>query len=149
MVAVTLHLASQVVISNFKYPTDPSNPYVYGHTAMDINHIIHRIREVASFHPEREDLYIQVICSEHDYWPLPWYLRDFKNVGWWDHVDIETPLAPLIVASPDMEGSLINKMYTVPPTGEKFLYVPLFEEGTVIRPGVEIKGYIRQDYWSF
>ena len=144
-----LHLVSQVVLTNYRYPAHPSNPYVYGHTAMDINHMIHRIREAASFHPESKDLYIQVICSEHDYWPLPWYLRDFKNVGWWDRVDTESPLAPLIISSPDLEDQLIIKMYTMPAPGEKYLYIPLFDVGTQIRPGVTINGYIRQDYWGF
>jgi predicted membrane-bound mannosyltransferase len=116
---------------------------------MDVFAIVNRIRQVAIFHPEGKKVYIQVICSNHDYWPLPWYLRDFKNVGWWDHVDVKIPLAPVIIASPDLESALIDKMYKIPAPGEKYLYVPLFKKKMELRPGIEIMGFIRQDYKGF
>jgi len=146
---IFLCMIAQTSLSNYKLPADPSNPYVYGHTGMDIFQMIERIGDVAVFHAEGNEIYIQVICSGNDYWPLPWYLRDYKNVGWWDHVDIETPLAPLIIASPDLDEDLIDMIYTRPPPGEKYLYVSLFEEHTELRPGVEIKAYVRQDYRGF
>ena len=146
MSGIFLCMIGQTSLSNYKLPADPSNPYVYGHTGMDIFKMIERISDVAVFHPEGNEIYIQVICSGNDYWPLPWYLRDYKNVGWWDHVDTETPLAPLIIASPDLEEHLIDMIYTRPLPGEKYLYVPLFEEHTELRPGVEIKAFVRQDY---
>ena len=54
-------------------------------------------------HPDGTDLYIEVISPEHDYWPLPWYLRAYPNVGWWSEVDMNVRAAPLIIAKPEAE----------------------------------------------
>jgi uncharacterized protein (TIGR03663 family) len=146
---VVAFLAFQVLYSNYKYPAHSSNPYIYGHTGMDIFSMTERIKEVTGFHPDGRDLYIQVIATGSDYWPLPWYLRKFNNVGWWDHVDYVTPLAPVIIVSPDQEESLIKKMYELPKPGEKYLYIPLFEEHWELRPGIKIHGFVRSDHWGF
>ncbi len=148
VIVVALYLITQVIYTNYKYPSHPSNPYVYGHTTSDVFHMVDRIKNISDINPEEKDLYILVICSENDYWPLPWYLREFNHVGWWSRIDSDTPLAPLIVVSPDLIELLIEKMYTQPKPGEKYLYVPLFDEGTELRPGVMINGYVRMDYHS-
>lgn len=146
LLVAAIYLLFQVYMTNTIYPAEPTNPYVYAHTCMDIYHMCSRIEEVTSNGTQGKDIYLQVLSPEHDYWPLPWYLRKYSNVGWWDHVDMETPLAPLIIASPVLEETLIDKMYRLPEPGERYLYVPLFDEGTELRPGVKINGYIRQDF---
>lgn len=138
-------LLFQVLMTNTKYPADSSNPYVYAHTSTDVYHMTGQIEEVAAKHPEGKSLYIQVVAPDHDYWPLPWYLRKYNHVGWWNQVDVETPLAPVIIASPVFEEQLIEKMYKFPEPGERYLYVPLFNEGSELRPGTRLNGYIRQD----
>ena len=143
-----LSLITQVIYTNYKYQAHHTNPYVYGHTSPDVFHMIDRINTVSEINPEGKDLQIQVICSDHDYWPLPWYLREFNYVGWWSKIDSETPLSPLMVVSPDLKELLVKKMYTEPKPGEKYLYIPLFEEGTELRPGVLLDGYVRKDYFS-
>ena len=148
VVAAVISLITQVFYSNYKFPSHPSNPYVYGHTSSDIFHMIDRIKKVSEINSEGNDLLIHVICSEHDYWPLPWYLREFNQVGWWNNIDPESPLSPLVVVSPDLEKQLIEKMYTQPKPGEKYLYIPLFDQGTELRPGVLLNGYVRKDYFS-
>jgi hypothetical protein len=40
-------------------------------------------------------------------------------------------------------------MYELPKPGEKYLYVPLYNENLMLRPGVELHGYIRSDHWVF
>ncbi len=148
MVVAALSLITQVIYSNYKYPTHPSNPYVYGHTSSDVFHMIDRINKVSEINPEGKELLIQVICSNNDYWPLPWYLREYSQVGWWNNINPDTPLSPLMIVSPDLKESLIKKMYTEPKPGEKYLYIPLFDEGTELRPGVYLDGYVRQDYFN-
>lgn len=145
---VSFYLIAQVIYTNYKYSAHPSNPYVYGHTSIDVFHMVARIKNVSDINPEGKDLYIHVICSEDDYWPLPWYLREFNHVGWWNKIYSDTPLVPLIVVSPDLKEPLIEKMYTQPKPGEKYLYVPLFDEGTELRPGVLLNAFVRQDYLS-
>jgi uncharacterized protein (TIGR03663 family) len=149
LITTGFHLIVQVAYTSYKYVAHPSNPYVYGHTSTDIFQIVNRIREVSVFHSDGKDMNIHVICSENDYWPLPWYMRDFNYVGWWNKVDFESPLAPLIVVSPDLIEPLVRKMYTLPEPGEKYLYVPLFEGGAELRPGIKINAYVRKDFWNF
>jgi len=137
-----LHFMRDSYLTNFKYYADPSNPYVYGHTSEDIFGITARIKAVVENHPLKKNMFIEVVCSDHDYWPLPWYLRSLVNTGWWHKVDDSVSPAPVIIASPSFEPELIKKMYDKPPPGQKNLYVPLFDDYTQLRPGIEIRGYV-------
>ncbi len=110
--------------------------------------LVKRIEEVALSHPDGRNLYVQVICPGDDYWPLPWYLRAFANIGWWKQVDENTPSAPLIIASPKVEAALMRKLYELPPPGQRYLYVPLFDTYTELRPRIELRGYVRKDLWD-
>ena len=140
--------AGQAYLGSFHYYADPSNPYVYAHSVTDVFDINQRIEEVAQAHPDGRNMYIQVICPAGDYWPLPWYLRSFPNVGWWNSVDENVPAAPVIIASPSAEPALMRKLYELPPPGEKNLYVPLFDSYMELRPQVELRGYVTKELWD-
>ncbi len=144
----TLQLAWQSYLANYKYEADPSNPYVYAHTSEDIFKITQRIKEVAQATPNGKNTYIEVICPADDYWPLPWYLRSFHNIGWWNKVNFAIPPAPIIIASPEVETELIYKLYDIPPPGQKNLYLPLFDSYTELRPQVELRGYVVKELWD-
>ncbi len=144
--AAGAHLLWQSYLLNFRYGADPRNPWAYAHTSRDIFKVTGRIRQLAGECPQGKDIYMEVIFPEHDYWPLPWYLRDFNNIGWWDHVAMDTPAAPLVLASPVFREDLLRKLYELPPPGQKHLYVPLFENTPELRPGMEIRGYVRKDF---
>jgi len=143
-----VHLTRLAYLTNFKYYENPANPYVYAHPGQEVLTMVARVQEVAQAQPEKENLYMQVICPGDDYWPLPWYLRSFKQIGWWREVDEATPAAPLIVASPQVELAVLHKLYEQPPPGERPLYVPLFDSYMELRPGVELRGYVRKDLWD-
>ncbi len=142
------NLAWQAYQNNFKYHSDASNPYVYAHPTTDVFAIVQRVREMASAHPDSQRMYVQVICPEADYWPLPWYLRDFPNIGWWNHVEEQAPAAPVILASPKVESALVRKLYELPPPGARELYVPLFDDYIELRHGVELRGYVTKELWD-
>ena len=148
MITGVSHLAWQAYLANFKYYEDSANPYVYAHTVSDIYKVVERVQEMASGHLDQYNMRIDVIFPENDYWPLPWYLRAFPNVGWWDKVDETTPAAPVILAAAVMESEMIRKLYELPPPGERSLYVPLFDSYTELRPKVEIRGYVKKDLWD-
>lgn len=141
-------LSVQSYLSNYKYEADPSNPYVYAHTAKDIYKITERVNEIALVHPDGKKMFIEVICPGDDYWPLPWYLRSFPNVGWWNEVDFSVPSAPLILAFPSVEPDILKKLYDLPAPGEKNLYLPLFKSYTELRPRIELRGYVIKDLWD-
>ncbi len=140
-----LSLAGQSLAGSFFYYAKPSNPYVYAHTGNDIFNIVDRIEQIADVHPQAHDIYIEVICPEEDYWPLPWYLRSFSHIGYRSKVDPTAPAAPVIIALADVQPELLSRLYELPPPGEKHLYMPLFDSYTELRPQVELRGYIIKD----
>jgi uncharacterized protein (TIGR03663 family) len=133
---------------NYQKYSDISNPYVYSHPVSDVFDITNRLEQIASRHQEGHQVYIQIMAKDSDYWPLPWYLRNFDRIGWWNQIDFETESAPIIITDPTMIDVLIKKLYEIPPPGQRPLYLPLFEDYTELRPGKELLGYIRKDLWD-
>jgi uncharacterized protein (TIGR03663 family) len=141
-----LHQAWQCWQLNYRYECSPVNPYVYAQPGKDIELIKDRLKRIAVV--EGYDTRIDVIFKNHDYWPLPWYLRSFKYVGWWDDLDPENPLAPIIMLSVDQEENLLRRIYDLTPLADRQLYVSLFDHQIELRPGLEMRGYIRYDAWQ-
>lgn len=148
MIAGVAHLTLQAYLANYRYFDDSTNPYVYAHTVSDVYKVVSRVQEMASVHPDGQNMHIEVIFPENDYWPLPWYLRAFPNVGWWAKVDEGTPAAPIIIASVSVEQEVVRKLYELPPPGQRSLYLPLFDSYTELRPKIEIRGYVKKELWD-
>ncbi len=136
------HLGVQACLANWKYYADPVNPYVYAHPTDDVVRIAERVQALANVHPSGNEMYIEVIVPGNDYWPLPWYLRAFPNTGWWDRVEMDAQAAPVILATPSVEADLLEKLYERPPPGQRFLYLPFFESPTLLRPTIELRGWV-------
>jgi uncharacterized protein (TIGR03663 family) len=64
----------------FLHPADETNPYAYAHTSEDLLGLPLEIEKLAHQNAIAAPR-IAVIAS--DPWPLPWYLRHFLNVGFW------------------------------------------------------------------
>ena len=147
LLAASIHLTWQAYLANYKYYADPANPYVYAHPTTDVFTITERVEEMAEVHPAGYKMQIQVICPEGDYWPLPWYLRSFTNVWWWNKIDKNVMPAPVIIASASVEPKL-PAFFDLPPPGKKNLYIPLFDTYIELRPQVELRGYVTKDLWD-
>ncbi len=145
LIAGSGHLAAQAYLGSYKYYADPANPYVYAHTSNDIFNIVNRIKETSAAHPQKTDMPIQVICEDNDYWPLPWYLRSFKNVLYTSKIDKDVQPTQIIIASTKLQPDILQYIYEFWPPGKKNLYVPLFDSHVELRPQVELKGYISKD----
>jgi len=67
---------------------DPEYVYVYGHTTRHLDDLIKTIHEVAQ---TRSGLETKIYVASPDFWPVPFYLRDYKAVGYFnsmgDHID--------------------------------------------------------------
>jgi uncharacterized protein (TIGR03663 family) len=64
----------------FAHPADEANPYAYAHTSEDLLGLpaeIDRLMQLKGIAKPR----IAVIAA--DPWPLPWYLRRYSEVGFW------------------------------------------------------------------
>ena len=147
LVAGALHLSYQSFVGNFIYCADPRNPYVYAHTGWDVFEIRDKLERLAKANPDGHNLQVQVY-SRRNLWPLPWYFRNFQRLEWWTQVHDATPLAPVILATPEMEAALLRKLYDLPPPGQRELYLHLFAHYVELRPSVEVRGYIAKSFWD-
>ena len=64
----------------FVHPADEANPYAYAHTAEDLLTLPAEVERLARQNAIATPR-IAVIAA--DPWPLPWYLRHFSQVGFW------------------------------------------------------------------
>jgi uncharacterized protein (TIGR03663 family) len=147
LASATAHLGWQAYSGSFRFPADPRNPYVYAQTGTDVFAIVERLEDLARAHPDGTALPVQII-SRQNLWPLPWYLRGFSRVEWWNGVSEEAENAPVILATPDMEPALVRKLYDLPPPGQRELYVSLFGRPVALRPRVELRGYVAMSLWE-
>ena len=147
MLIVVFVLVSPIFQSwmlNFNDFESQSNPYVYAHTSEDVFEMVERIEQAASASKDGKDTVIQIVAAGDDYWPLPWYLRPFTRVGYHNKMDTSICDAPIIVANTQQEQEILETLYSVPKSGERHLYMPLFEKPLFLRPGVQWQGYVRK-----
>ncbi len=134
LLAGAAHLGVQAWEASVPYAADQRNPYVYAQTSPDILKLVHRVEELAKVAPEGRQMRINVIASEGDCWPLPWYLRSFKKVGWWEAVPPD-PFAPVMIVSASLHAGLDEK--------KTHAMVGYFE----LRPQVFFELYVQADLW--
>ncbi len=148
----TVFLTWQSYLNSYEYYSDSRNPYVYAHPTDEVFTVVERIEEMARVHPDGFRMHIQIICPGKDYWPLPWYLRrfEYETIDWWESVDNEVASAPLIIASPEVEAALTNKLYALTPVQERQMYLFLFDKPYYmwLRPKVKLLGFVRKDLWD-
>jgi len=144
------HLSWQAYLSNYRLYADSRNPYVYAHPTTEVFTVVQKIKEYAGLQEDGQNIQLQVICPEDDYWPLPWYLRSFSNVMWLNKVIDDEPSAPLIIASDKVETALANKLYTLTPLEQRQMYLLLFDKPYYVwlRPEVKLLGFVRKDLWE-
>jgi len=139
-------LGLQASLLSTAYDSDPGNPWVYAHPGRDMQRIPDLVEGAAGAAPDSMLTPVEIIVPGDQYWPLPWSLRRLLNIGWYSRVDTTLPAAPIILCTPDQEQLLLRKLYELPPPGERYLYLPLWREYAELRPGLEIRGYIRKDF---
>jgi hypothetical protein len=147
LAAGSCHLAWQAWKASFRFEADPGNPWVYAHTLRDVFEIVRRVDQLSLAHSQGAAMPIQVISREN-LWPLPWYLRRYSRIGWWNGVSETAPNAPVILATPDMEPALVRKLYELPPPGERELYISIYNRVLQLRPQVELRGYAAKSLWD-
>jgi len=148
LIIAFLHLFWETLQLNFVFPADPLNPYVYAHPLPDVFKIAQSVKDITDHHPQGNNLHIQVVAKDNDYWPLPWYLRKYSRVGWWSEMPGAEALAPLIIINADLESELISRLYVERPPGRQDLYIPLFDQTVFLRPGIEFRAYLKKDDWD-
>lgn len=136
LLAGTSHLAWQAWHASQTYAADRKNPYVYAHTSVNLLKLVERVDAIARSSPDGYETVIKVF-SPDSYLPLPWYLRRFAHVGWWDGVPPD-PYAPIIIASPKLQARLDDKSH------KAYLMTGLYE----LRPGSFLELYVEIELWK-
>ena len=83
LLAALFQLGVQNWRANILYAADPRCPYVYAQTSPDFLRLSRRAHDLAAAHPDGKDMLVKVIAGPYEQWPMPWYLRDFRRVGYW------------------------------------------------------------------
>jgi len=90
------HLASQAWRAAVPLSADDRNPYVYAGTRRSVADLLATLDRLAAAHRDGRRVRIDVIAD--NVWPLPWYLRRFERVGYWEPAAAPaTPAAPLVL----------------------------------------------------
>ena len=123
---------------NFVHYDDPAYAYVYVHTQRDIFPLLEQIDATAQRAGTREQTAIAI--ASPDYWPLPWYLRNYSNVTYYGKV---TPFTePIIIASPTQVADIV----TMSGTAYRLINSNVNPSGTyTLRPGIELLVFVRSD----
>jgi len=137
LLALTLQLSWQAWRASFVYSADRRNPYVYAQTAPDLLNLVQRTEGIARVAPAGNETIVKIIAPESDYWPLPWYLRRFKHLGWYDKLP-DDPFAPIVVVSSKLDARLDEK------SGRKWIMAGLTE----LRPGKYFELYVELELWK-
>ena len=137
LLGLTLQLSWQAWRASFVYPADRRNPYVYAQTAPDLLNLVQRIEGIARVAPEGYKTIVKTIARDGDYWPLPWYLRRFNHVGWYEKLP-EDPFAPIVVVSAKLNVRLDEK------SDKKWIMVGYSE----LRPGNYLELYVELELWK-
>jgi uncharacterized protein (TIGR03663 family) len=99
-------LAVQTKVLTFDKPADEKNPYAYAHTGEDLLRLSPRLEELAKQY-HLPDPRIAVVAA--DAWPLPWYLRKFSQVGFWQP-EQETGDADFFITTTDVSDKLAERL---------------------------------------
>ena len=127
----------QCIDLNFvNYDNDkPRYVYVYAHTTRGALDLVNEIEEIAK---QKDGGKTGITIISPDYWPLPWYLRNYSRVGYYGRMAASTE--PIIIAN-DKQKAEVDASY-----GEVYQQVPSKEEGGSfqLRPGVKLLLYVRR-----
>ena len=133
------HLGYQAHSANFRFHADSRNPYVYAQTNTDFLNLVQRVNDIAQYHHDQKDMLIKVITHPDEAWPLPWYLRVFTRVGYWQEAEKAGVLedVPVVISSIDKTEHLLAELQQTH-QGEFF----------GLRPEVLLAVHIRKDLWE-
>jgi uncharacterized protein (TIGR03663 family) len=137
--AGVFHLGYQAHRASFRYFADPRNPYVYAHTGTDFLNLIQRVENIARVHPDQEDMLIKIVTRPDEAWPLPWYLRRFTRVGYWQDAEEAGVVedVPVVISSVDKTEDFYVEL-------QKSHQTEFFG----LRPEVLLAVHIRHDLWE-
>ena len=112
--------------------------YVYAHTRRETLRLVDEINKIAERTHQGAETGITIVSP--DYWPLPWYLRDYKRVGY--HGRMNPSNEPIIIAKQD-QAEEVQATF-----GDRYQQIQsgFNPAGSFpLRPGVDLLLYTRRE----
>jgi uncharacterized protein (TIGR03663 family) len=122
---------TQAIILNFYHYDDERYPYVYVHTFREFLLMVNKIDLLAKRAGTGTQTGITITARE--YWPLPWYLRDYERAGFFGSMTATDE--PIVVGSIEQQPELDSML------GDRYKIVDSYP----LRPGVTLVLYARKD----
>jgi len=133
VLGVALAIAAyQTVQLNYVHYDNDRYIYVYAHTKREYLDMIRELNRIAERAGTGYETSINVSAPE--YWPMPWYLRNYKRVGYQTRV-IQTATDAVIISSATQSAEM-QAMH-----GANYQLVGTYP----MRPGVTLNLYARRD----
>jgi predicted membrane-bound mannosyltransferase len=110
---------------------DESVPYIYAPTDRQFMALIDQIRRLSDRAGTGPNTPVTVLYPE--YWPMPWYLRDYKTTEFFGSVVPTT--SPIVVGSVGLRGEIEAVL------GPDYHFVRSYHQ----RNGLEVTLYVRRD----
>src|SRR5690242_5694168 len=138
VLAIAISFAAyQMIDLNFvNYDNDnESYVYVYAHTTRGLLDLVKEVDRIAK---EEDGARTGITIVSPDYWPLPWYFRNYTRVGYYGRLAQTTE--PIIIANENQKAD-VEANY-----GEVYEQVMSNEAGGTfdLRPGVKLLLYRRR-----
>jgi uncharacterized protein (TIGR03663 family) len=112
--------------------------YVYAHTRKETLNLVDQIDQLAQRTHQGSQMGITIVSP--DYWPLPWYLRNYNRVGYYGRISPSTE--PVIIAS----AGQVEEVETTYGDRYKQIHSGFNVAGSFpLRPGVELLLYTRRE----
>ena len=136
LVATAVATYQSIDLNFVNYDNDnPKYVYVYAHTRRGMLELVDQVEQIAK---EQSQGLTGITIVSPDYWPLPWYFRNFTRVGYFGRMAASNE--PIVIANENQKAEL-EAMY-----GQFYRQVPSQQAGGTyeLRPGVKLLLYVRR-----
>ena len=134
--AIGLATYQSINLNFINYDNDDAKyVYVYAHTTRPMLDLVNQVEQIAK---ENQGDKTGITIVSPDYWPLPWYFRNFSRVGYFGRMASSTE--PILIANENQKAEVEANF------GDLYRQVPSNASGGTfeLRPGVRLMLYVRR-----
>jgi predicted membrane-bound mannosyltransferase len=136
VVAIAIATYQSIDLNFVNYDNDDTKyVYVYAHTTRGMLDLVNQVEQIAK---ENSGPTTGISIISPDYWPLPWYFRNFTRVGYFGRMAATSE--PIIIANENQKQEVEQGF------GEMYRQVESKSPGGSfqLRPGVNLLLYVRR-----
>ena len=136
LIAIGIATYQSINLNFINYDNDATKyVYVYAHTTRPTLDLVNQVEQIAK---ENQGGQTGITIISPDYWPLPWYFRNFNRVGYYGQMAASSE--PIIIANENQKPEVEARF------GELYRQVPSKATGGAfeLRPGVKLLLYVRR-----